>query len=105
MLAGRVYGDVRVWQAHTGTLEHTLLVPGDIVCSMAWSFYGRHLATGSFYGTVRVWDATVGTARVVGEVVGEIVRTVSWSPCGSLLFTPTQEAVYVFRVNQGQLDA
>ena len=104
MLAGRAYGKVRVWQAHTGTLEHTLLVPGDIICGMAWRFDGRHLATGSIDGTVRVWEATVGSVRVICQLLGQCVRSVAWSPCRSLLLASTKNAVHVFSVSQGQLD-
>ena len=47
---------VRVWDAETGTLRHTLLGHSSLVLSVAWSHDSSRLVTGSLDGTAKVWE-------------------------------------------------
>jgi WD40 repeat protein len=47
---------VRVWDAETGTLRHTLLGHSGLVLSVAWSHDSSRLVTGSLDGTAKVWE-------------------------------------------------
>ena len=51
---------VRVWEAESGRLLHTLEGHTDSVRSVAYSGDGRRLASGSDDHTVRVWEAESG---------------------------------------------
>ncbi|MQA91665.1 MAG: protein kinase [Gemmatimonas sp.] len=46
---------VRVWDAGTGTLRHTLFAHGGTVGGVAWSPDSSRLVTGGSDGTVKVW--------------------------------------------------
>ena len=76
---------VRIWDASTGSLLHTLTGHTDWVFSVAWSPDGRYLASGSHYDTIRIWDAN--TWQSVRTLKGHTrqVMSVAWSPDGRYL--------------------
>jgi WD40 repeat protein/DNA-binding SARP family transcriptional activator len=56
LIAASSAGTVRVWDAETGGLRHTLLGHSSLVLSVAWSPDSKRLVTGSLDGTAEVWD-------------------------------------------------
>jgi WD40 repeat protein len=73
---------VRVWNAATGTLEHTLSGHDNWVSSVAFSTDGKHIASGSLDQTVRVWNAATGTLEHTLSGHDDWVRSVAFSTDG-----------------------
>ncbi|MGH3933886.1 MAG: WD40 repeat domain-containing protein, partial [Pseudonocardiaceae bacterium] len=73
-------GEVRVWDAATGTPQATLTGHTGGVNAVAWSPDGTRLASAGYGGEVRVWDAATGTpqATLTGHTLA--VFAVAWSP-------------------------
>jgi WD40 repeat protein len=59
---------VRIWDAETGTLQHTLDGHTARVNSIAFSHDGRQLASSSYDETVRIWDAETGALQQTLEI-------------------------------------
>jgi len=72
-------GAVRVWDAATGTLRHTLTGHGDSAQAVAFSPDGALLATAGEDGLVRLWDAATG--RSLRDLDGHRGRV--WGLCFS----------------------
>ncbi|MGH8608536.1 MAG: ADP-ribosylation factor-like protein [Gammaproteobacteria bacterium] len=58
---------MRVWEAESGRLLHTLEGHTSSVTSVAYSGDGRRLASGSLDRTVRVWETETGEALEIYE--------------------------------------
>jgi RNA polymerase sigma factor (sigma-70 family) len=72
-------GTVRVWEAATGALRHTLAGHGESAQAVAFSPDGALLATAGEDGVVRLWDPATG--RPVRDLDGHRGRV--WGVCFS----------------------
>jgi WD40 repeat protein len=105
---------VRVWEAATGKLLHTLEGHTRYVQSVAYAPDGKLLASASSDKTVRVWDS--GTGKLIRALEGHqaIVVSVAFSPDGKLLASGSEDQTVrlwdtttgkLVRVLQGQQDS
>ena len=69
---------VRVWDATTWTLAHTLTGHTDYVMSVAVSPDAQFVVSGSYDDTVRVWDTTTWTLDHTLTGLSRVVRSVVW---------------------------
>src|SRR5262249_43279385 len=58
------WGEVKVWDAHTGRKQLTLKGHTGAVTSMAFSPDGKRIASGSVDQTVKVWDERTGDEQL-----------------------------------------
>ncbi|MBO7074727.1 MAG: TIR domain-containing protein [Bacteroidales bacterium] len=77
--------DVKIWNAITGQLIHTLDVPPYIVRSSVFSPDGKLIVTASDDNTVRTWDAKTGQPIHVMKGHKSIVKHAVFSPDGKLI--------------------
>jgi WD40 repeat protein len=82
---------VRVWDAITGTLRHTLTDHDGEVYSVAFSPDGKHIASGSLDCTVGVWDTTTGTLRHTLTGHNGSVNSVAFSPDGRYIASGSRD--------------
>jgi WD40 repeat protein len=86
-IAGSSEGAARVWDAKTGTLQHTLLGHSGSVFSVAWSPDSSHLVTGGSDGTTKVWEIGADDARELWSFSAQETKSgivgVAFSPDGS----------------------
>jgi WD40 repeat protein/DNA-binding SARP family transcriptional activator/class 3 adenylate cyclase len=78
---------IRVWDAATGRLRHTLLGHSGLVWSVAWSPDSSRLVTGGADGTARVWKIGAEGVRELWRLSAHGTRSgvagVAFSPDGS----------------------
>jgi hypothetical protein len=82
IVSGSYDNTVRVWDATTGTEQHTMHGHEDEVNSIAFSPNGQLIVSGSDDCTVRVWDAITGTERHTMRGHTDCVTSVTFSPDG-----------------------
>jgi WD40 repeat protein/DNA-binding SARP family transcriptional activator/class 3 adenylate cyclase len=86
-LAATSDDSIRVWDAATGRLRHTLLGHGGLVWSVAWSPDSSRLVTGGSDGTARVWKIGAEGVRKLWRLSTHGTRSgvagVAFSPDGS----------------------
>src|SRR5262249_23502462 len=78
VLSGSLDGTLRLWDAATGYLVHTLLHHSDEVMSVAFSPDGRHMLSGSADHTMKLWDTSSGAIVRTFErhwLLGPLLRT------------------------------
>jgi WD40 repeat protein len=73
---------VRIWDAVSGTIQHTLKGHTGWVSSVAFSFDGLRIVSGSHDDTVRIWDAVSGTIQYTMEGHTDYVTSVTFSSDG-----------------------
>jgi WD40 repeat protein/DNA-binding SARP family transcriptional activator len=86
MLASAGYdGAIRIWDAATAKLRHTLQERAPLTLGVAWSPDGSTLVSGGYDCTIHLWDATTGAS--LGGLQGhtDIVPHVVYSHDGSLI--------------------
>lgn len=76
---------VRIWDAHTGALLHSLPGHSRVVRSVVFSPDGSALASSSGDGTVRIWNPVDGTLRATLTSGKFSPRSLVFSPDGSLI--------------------
>ena len=82
---------VRLWQASTGTLLHTLTDHMGLVFSAAFSPDGRMVVTASTDGTVRLWRASTGTLLHTLAGHTDAVFSAAFSPDGKMVVTASYD--------------
>jgi WD40 repeat protein len=83
--------EVRIWDAHKGTLMHTMSGHIGSVQALAYCPNGRELASASDH--IRLWDTRRGQLRADIAAYGSAVRAVAYSPDGMLLASAGDDAV------------
>jgi hypothetical protein len=63
IVSGSYDETVRMWDAASGTIQHTLEGHASLVTSVAFSSDGLQIVSGSRDETVRIWDAASGTIQ------------------------------------------
>ncbi|QDU19084.1 sigma-70 family RNA polymerase sigma factor [Urbifossiella limnaea] len=103
LLAAAGYdGDVRVWDAATGALRHTLAGHGGAARAAAFSPDGTLVATGGEDGRVRLWDAKTGRAVRTLDGHSRSVWGLSFAPDGrELASAGGDQSVRVWNVTTG----
>ena len=81
-------GRVRVCDASTGQVNHSLTAHADNVFGLTFTADSLRMATGSRDGKIRIWDPLTGSPVQLIEGVGD-VRRLSFSPDGELLAAMT----------------
>jgi WD40 repeat protein len=83
-------GELKVWDARTGTPLLELKGLTGPVSSVAFSPDGTRIVAGSVYQqTVQVWDAQTGTPQL--DLKGHPVTSLAFSPDGTRLLTGSQD--------------
>ena len=102
MLASPDLGNIKIWEATSGTLLPVLKGHFDWVLTVAWSPDGSTLASGSIDGTVRLWDPKGQRAPTVMEGHSEPVHAVRFSSDGRLLASLSKDgSVRLWRRDTG----
>jgi WD40 repeat protein len=82
IVSGSYDHTVRIWDAVSGTIQHTLEGHIEGVSSVAFSSDGLRIVSGSRDRTVRIWDAVSGTIQHTLEGHIEGVSSVAFSSDG-----------------------
>jgi WD40 repeat protein len=82
---------VRIWDAVSGTIQHTLKGHTGWVSSVAFSFDGLRIVSGSHDHTVRIWDAVSGTIQHTMEGHTNGVTSVAISSDGSQIVSGSND--------------
>jgi WD40 repeat protein len=70
---------MHIWDAVSGTIQHTLKSHTHPVTSVALSSDGARIVSGSWECTVRIWDAASGTVQHTMEGHISLVTSVAFS--------------------------
>jgi hypothetical protein len=82
---------VRVWDATTGTEQHTMHGHEGDVTSVAFSPDGQSVVSGSYDKTVCVWDATTGTEQHTMHGHEDGVTSIAFSPDGQSVVSRSRD--------------
>ncbi|KAI2836569.1 WD40 repeat-like protein [Aspergillus niger ATCC 13496] len=85
LASGSLAHTIKLWDAATGALKHTLENYSNSVSSVAFSNNGQLLASGSLAHTIKLWDAATGALKHILENHSNSVTSVAFSNNGQLL--------------------
>src|SRR5262249_30747713 len=92
-------GTIRIWDANSGTLLHTLEHSGD---HLAWSPDGQLLASISQdQRQIEIWDAATEMLFSTIPLDAFVTTSISWSPDGSSIATGAYRDVTLWDVATG----
>ncbi|KAF2639957.1 WD40 repeat-like protein, partial [Massarina eburnea CBS 473.64] len=96
---------IKIWEAFTGRLEHTLEGHLAGISTIAWSPDSRILASGSDDKSIRLWDVSTGLAHPT-PFIGHhnYVYSIAFSPKGNMLVSGSyDEAVFLWDVRAARV--
>ncbi|KAF2084117.1 WD40 repeat-like protein [Saccharata proteae CBS 121410] len=96
---------VKIWDAKTGKLQHTLEGHMAGISCIAWAADSRMLASGSDDKNIRLWDAITGKdLSVAFEGHHNYVYSVAFSPKGNMLISGSyDEAIFLWDVRSARV--
>ena len=95
---------MRVWEAGSGRLLHTLTGHTDGVAAVGWSPDGSRLVSGGNDRTIRIWHPTPTQHDTTADHPTDRVLAVGWSPDGSRLVSGGGDGtVRVWEAGSGRL--
>jgi WD40 repeat protein len=92
---------LRVWDAETGKLEHTLKGHTGSVAGIAFSPDGQRIASGSWDDTVKVWDVTLGKELLTFDGHREMVSCVAFTPDGKRIASGAGQTIQIWDATSG----
>lgn len=96
---------IKIWDAQTGRLEHTLEGHLAGISTIAWSPDSKILASGSDDKSIRLWDISTGLANpkpFIGH--HNYVYSLAFSPKGNMLVSGSyDEAVFLWDVRAARI--
>lgn len=102
--AGDAEGTVRVWNAVTGRLRHTIGAHSGPVLALATAPDASFILTGSSDGTAKLWNSASGRLEHAMTAQGSVVRAVAVSPDSSFVVTGSSDgAVQIWESTTGAL--
>jgi len=96
-------GEVKVWDADTGTEKLALKGLTGSVYSVCFSPDGKRILTGSWDNTARVWDADTGTEKLALKGHTGYVFSVCFSPDGKRIVSGSWELDWQRRALPGEV--
>ncbi|KAJ9649059.1 WD domain protein [Coniosporium apollinis] len=96
---------IKIWDAKTGRLEHTLEGHLAGISTIAWSPDSTTLASGSDDKSIRLWDVDKGKAHPV-PLLGHhnYVYSLAFSPKGNMLVSGSyDEAVFIWDIRSARI--
>jgi COMPASS component SWD3 len=96
---------IKIWDARTGALEHTLEGHLAGISTICWSLDSKILASGSDDKSIRLWDTATGLAHPT-PFIGHhnYVYSIAFSPKGNMLVSGSyDEAVYLWDVRAARV--
>jgi COMPASS component SWD3 len=96
---------IKIWDARTGKLEHSLEGHLAGVSTISWSHDSKILASGSDDKSIRLWDVSTGTAHPT-PFIGHhnYVYSIAFSPKGNMLVSGSyDEAVFLWDVRAARV--
>lgn len=96
---------IKIWDASTGALEHTLEGHLAGVSTISWSPDSKILASGSDDKSIRLWDVGTGMAHPI-PLIGHhnYVYAIAFSPKGNMLVSGSyDEAVFLWDVRAARV--
>ncbi|CAN9411473.1 unnamed protein product [Alternaria sp. RS040] len=96
---------IKIWDAKTGALEHTLEGHLAGISTICWSLDSKILASGSDDKSIRLWDTATGLAHPT-PFIGHhnYIYSIAFSPKGNMLVSGSyDEAVYLWDVRAARV--
>jgi WD40 repeat protein len=84
-------GSIRIWDARTGRVLHTLLEEGAITRSLTYSLDSQHLAVAHTDGVIHVWKVTTGELLATLAGPEKRIWQLAFSPDGQTLASASQD--------------